>query len=157
MIHLCYEYKTDAQCSTPGSILRYHRTFKGLTTRQLAEQVGIVPATLILYENDKNPIKYDTAVALAERLNIDRSCLLDEYTRFIDYPCGELLRNMRKQFSFTQDEISSEIGVSQTAYSGWERGIKKPRRQEYEKILVAIKKHGIDVTELFKKPEALHI
>ena len=86
MIHLTFDYKTDEKCTTPGQYLKYHRTFQGLSTRELAEKVGIVPATLVLYENDRHPIKYSTAVALANVLGIDRNRLLDEYTAFVDYP-----------------------------------------------------------------------
>ena len=85
MIHLTFDYKTDEKCTTPGQYLKYHRTFQGLSTRELAEKVGIVPATLVLYENDRHPIKYSTAVALANVLGIDRNRLLDEYTAFVDY------------------------------------------------------------------------
>ena len=82
MIHLTFDYKTDEKCTTPGQYLKYHRTFQGLTTRELAEKVGIVPATLVMYENDRHPIKYKTAVALANALGIDRNRLLDEYKAY---------------------------------------------------------------------------
>ena len=77
MIHLTFDYKSDKDCTTPGQYLKYHRTFQGLTTRELAEKVGIVPATLVLYENDRHPIKYITAVSLANELVIDLNRLLD--------------------------------------------------------------------------------
>lgn len=67
MIHLTFDYKNDKSCTTPGQYLKYHRTCLGLTTRQLAEKVGIVPATLVLYENDRHPIKHSTPVALANQ------------------------------------------------------------------------------------------
>lgn len=73
MIHLSLDYKSDQDCRTPGEYLRYHRTFQGKSTREVAESVGIVPATLILYENDKHPIKYNTAVSLAKELKLTGS------------------------------------------------------------------------------------
>ena len=85
MIHLTLDYRNDEKCQTPGEYLRYHRTLQGKTTREVAESAGIVPATLVLYENDKHPIKYKTAVALADELNIDLQRLLDSYTAFVDY------------------------------------------------------------------------
>ena len=102
MIHLTFDYQSDEGCTTPGQYLRYHRTFQGLTTRELAEKVGVVPATLVLYENDRHPIKHSTAVALANALGIDRSRLLDKYTVFVDYPYSSLLKKVRREFSFTQ-------------------------------------------------------
>ena len=47
MIHLTFDYQSDEGCTTPGQYLRYHRTFQGLTTRELAEKVGVVPAFLL--------------------------------------------------------------------------------------------------------------
>jgi transcriptional regulator with XRE-family HTH domain len=146
MIHLSLDYRDDKACSTPSEYLRYHRTMRGLSTRELADKVGVVPATLAIYEKDNNhPIKYDTAVALAEELGIDRKRLFDEYTAFIDCPYQELLRQVRQDLSLTQEQIAEEIGVAQNAYSAWERGSRTPRRKEYEKIAVAFKKRKINI------------
>lgn len=135
MIHLTFDYKTDEKCTTPGQYLKYHRTFQGFTTRELAEKVGIVPATLVLYENDRHPIKHSTAVALANALGIDRNRLLDKYTAFVDYPYSSLLKKVRQELSLTQMQMAEVIGIGQTSYSGWEREIRVPRRKEYEKSL----------------------
>lgn len=132
MIHLTFDYKTDEKCTTPGQYLKYHRTFQGLTTRELAEKVGIVPATLVLYENDRHPIKHGTAVALANALGIDRNRLLDEYTAFVDYPYSSLLKKVRQELSLTQMQMAEVIGIGQTTYSGWEREARVPRRKEYD-------------------------
>ena len=149
MIHLTFDYKNDKSCTTPGQYLKYHRTFQGLTTRQLAEKVGIVPATLVLYENDRHPIKHSAAVALAHELGIDRSRLLDEYTAFVDYPCSSILKKVRNDLSLTQAQISEMIGIGQTTYSGWEREIRIPRRQEYERICAALEKLEVDMRTYF--------
>lgn len=145
MIHLTFDYKTDEKCTTPGQYLKYHRTFQGFTTRELAEKVGIVPATLVLYENDRHPIKHSTAVALANALGIDRNRLLDKYTAFVDYPYSSLLKKVRQELSLTQMQMAEVIGIGQTSYSGWEREIRVPRRKEYEKILAALKKLKVNV------------
>ena len=112
MIHLTFDYQSDEGCTTPGQYLRYHRTFQGLTTRELAEKVGVVPATLVLYENDRHPIKHSTAVALANVLGIDRSRLLDEYTVFVDYPYSSLLKKVRRELSFIPRTASSITTLS---------------------------------------------
>ena len=49
-------------------MLKYYRQRKGLTTRQLAESIGVVPATVLMYERERFPIPYQTAVAMAEVL-----------------------------------------------------------------------------------------
>lgn len=149
LIHLRFEYQSDRECKTPGAYLRYHRTFQGISTRELAEKVNVVPATLTLYENDRHPIKYATAIAIANKLGIDRNRLLDEYTSFIDQPCCKLLRTVRKSLSMSQMQMSAEIVVAQTAYSKWERGTGNPRRQEYEKIMAAFTRLGVDMHSAF--------
>ena len=145
MIHLTFDYKTDEKCTTPGQYLKYHRTFQGLSTRELAEKVGIVPATLVLYENDRHPIKHSTAVALANALGIDRNRLLDKYTAFVDYPYSSLLKKVRQDLSLTQIQMAELIGIGQTSYSGWEREIRVPRRKEYDKILATLEKLRVNV------------
>lgn len=145
MLHLQYDFENSDNCDTAGKALRYYRLHKGYSTRELAEKVGVVPATITLYENDKNPIKYKTAVLLADMLGVERKLLLDEYTTFIDYPYNMLLQEVRKQLSLNQSQLAREIGVAQSAYSAWERAARTPRRQEYEKILPLIKRANIHI------------
>ena len=125
--------------------MRYYRIHKGYTTRELANLVGVVPATITLYENDKNPIKYKTAVLLADILEIDRQLLLDDYTIFVDYPCNALLQEVRTKLSINQFQMAQRIGVAPNAYSAWERATRTPRRKEYEKILPLIKETNIKI------------
>lgn len=143
ILHLRYDFENSDNCDTVGKILRYYRLHSGYSTRELAERVSVVPATITLYENDKHPIKYKTAVLLAEVLGIDRKLLFDEYTSFVDYPCDMLLREVRERLSLNQWQMAQEIGVAQSAYSAWERAARTPRRQEYKKIAPLIKKANI--------------
>ncbi|MDL2294833.1 helix-turn-helix domain-containing protein [Ruminococcaceae bacterium OttesenSCG-928-D13] len=147
MIHLVLDYADDKGLA-PGEYLRYHRTFQGISTKALAEKAGIVPGTLTLYEKGKHPIKHSAAVALAQELGIDRQRLLDEYTSFVDFPCGELLQQARNKLSLSQAQIAAEIGVAQNSYSGWERGARTPRRKEYKNIVSAFKKRKVDIHHL---------
>lgn len=111
----------------------------------MADKAGVVPATIVLYENDRHDIPYDTAIVISEILGIDRDCLLNEYTRFLDYPYNMLLKQVRTQLELSQMQFSQEIGVAQSAYSRWERGAGKPRRQEYEKIKTVLSKNHLDI------------
>lgn len=125
--------------------MRYHRKFQNLSTRELADKVNIVPATVVLYENNRHDIPYNTAIAIAEVLGIDRSRLMNPYTAFVDSPCSELLKQIRTQLDMSQMQFSAEIGVAQSAYSKWERGAGRPRRQEYEKIAAAMQRNKLDI------------
>ena len=145
MLHLQYDFENSNNCDTAGKTLRYYRIHKGYTTRELANLVGVVPATITLYENDKNPIKYKTAVLLADILEIDRQLLLDDYTTFVDYPCNALLHEVRSKLSLNQSQMAQRIGIASNAYSAWERATRTPRRKEYEKILPLIKEANIKI------------
>ena len=145
MLHLQYDFENSNNCDTAGKTLRYYKIHKGYTTRELANLVGVVPATITLYENDKNPIKYKTAVLLADILEIDRQLLLDDYTTFVDYPCNELLQEVRSKLSLNQSQMAQRIGIAPNAYSAWERATRTPRRKEYKKILPLIKQANIKI------------
>ncbi len=145
MLHLQYDFENSNNCDTAGKTLRYYRIHKGYTTRELANLVGVVPATITLYENDKNPIKYKTAVLLADILEIDRQLLLDDYTTFVDYPCNALLQKVRSKLSLNQSQMAQRIGVAPNAYSAWERATRTPRRKEFDKIFPLIKEADIKI------------
>lgn len=91
LIHLNFCFEGFPIKQTPAAMLKYYRQRKCLTTRQLAESVGVVPATVLMYERGQFPIPYQTAVAMAEVLEIDRNLLFDEFAQFMDYPL--LLKN----------------------------------------------------------------
>lgn len=59
--------------------MRYYRQLRCSTTRQLADKLHIVPATILGYEQGRFPIPYDIAVLLAEELQISQSLLFDDF------------------------------------------------------------------------------
>ena len=103
-LNFCFESIPDEP--TPAAMLRYYRQRKGLTTRQLAESVGIVPATVLMYERERFPIPYQTAVAMAKVLEIDRNLLFDEFAQFMDYPYSDKLREIRKVYGLNQTDFA---------------------------------------------------
>mgnify|MGYP000054900826 CR=1 FL=1 len=97
-------------------MLKYYRQRKGLTTRQLAESIGVVPATVLMYERERFPIPYQTAVAMAEVLEIDRNLLFDEFAQFMDYPYSDRLREVRKAHRLNQATFAEKAGISLSIY-----------------------------------------
>lgn len=87
---------------TPAALLKYYQQGNGLATRQLAESVEIVPATLLMYEREHFPIPYQTAVAFADILEIDRNLLFDDFAQFTDYPYNDKLREVKKTYGLNQ-------------------------------------------------------
>lgn len=92
LIHLTTLFEGKPNNNKPSDNLRYYRLRKSLTTRQLAETIGIVPATIVQYENNLHPIPHDTAILLANILEIDVSLLFDEFATFIAAPYTKVLQ-----------------------------------------------------------------
>lgn len=86
LIYLTLPFEKRPKGNQPGEYLRYYRLQNNLTTSQLAEQVGILPATLLKYEQGFTPISYDTAVRLSEHLKIDALFICDSFAAFIASP-----------------------------------------------------------------------
>ena len=57
-----------------------------MTTRQLAEKLDIVPATVVMYESGKHPIPYDVAIKLAGVLKIEAALFYDDFPVSLPYP-----------------------------------------------------------------------
>ena len=134
----CFEGVPTKQ--TPAATLRYYRQRKGLTTRQLAESVGIVPATLLMYEREKFPIPYQTAVAFADILEIDRNLLFDDFAQFMDYPYSEKLREVRKAYGLNQTDFATKANICYSIYAKWETAARQPSRKMYEQLVAAYPK-----------------
>lgn len=134
-MHLKFCFEGIPTKQTPGNILRYYRLRKGLTTRQLAEGVGIVPATVLMYEREQFPIPYQTAVAFAHILEIDSNLLFDEFARFMDYPYSVKLREVRKAYRLNQTDFAEKAEISYGIYAKWETAVRQPSRKMYEQLV----------------------
>lgn len=66
--------------------MRYYRQLRELTTRQLAEKLNIVPATVLAYEQGRFPIPYEISIAAAEMLHISEELLFDDFCVFMIIP-----------------------------------------------------------------------
>ena len=97
-----------------------------MTTRQLADCIDVVPATILMYEKGKHPIPYDVALRLAEVLEIDVSLLFDDFSRFIAIPYSEALRDVRAALELSQRAFAERIGVAPSYYYKLEEGNRRP-------------------------------
>lgn len=123
----------------PGDYLRYYRLRKSLTTRQVAEVIGVVPTTIIQYERNLHPIPHDTAVLLAEILEIDTSLLFDEFATFIAAPYTDELKRIRSEMNLSQREFAEMNGIAPSYYYKIEEGARRPSRKLYHQIMEHIK------------------
>lgn len=119
--------------------MRYYRLKKSLTTRQIAEAIGIVPATIIQYERNLHPIPHDIAVLLAKILGIDTSLLFDEFATFIAAPYTDELKRIRNEVNLNQREFAEMNGITSSYYYKIEEGARRPSRKIYHQIMKGIK------------------
>ena len=136
-MHFKFCFESIPTDQTPAAMLRYYRQRKGLTTRQLAESVGIVPATLLMYERGKFPIPYPTAVAFADILEIDRNLLFDDFAQFMNYPYNDKLREVRKAYGLNQTNFAEKADICYSIYFKWETAARQPSRKMYEQLVTA--------------------
>ena len=116
--------------------MRHYRRLRGLTTRQLAEKLNIVPATVLGYEQGHFPIPYEISIAAAEMLQITKELLFDDFCIFISAPYTEILHTVRKRYGLNQVDFAENAGISPSIYAKWESGSRRPSRKMYQQLKV---------------------
>ena len=136
LMHLRFIFEALSNLCAPGEYMRYYRQLRGLTTRQLAEKLNIVPATVLGYEQGRFPIPYEIAVAAAEILHIPKELLFDDFCVFISAPYTEVLHTVRKRYGLNQVDFAENAGISPSIYAKWESGSRRPSRKMYQQLKV---------------------
>lgn len=123
-----------------------------MSTRQLADCIDVVPATILLYENGKHPIPYDIALRLAEVLEIDVFLLFDDFSLFLAIPYNEALKNVRTALGVSQKAFAEQMEIVPSYYYKLEEGNRRPSRKVYQKICAALEATGLQTSLLWKLP-----
>lgn len=150
LLHLTIPFEVKPKSNLPGDNLKYYRQRKQMTTRQLAEKLDIVPATVVMYENRKHPIPYETAVKLADVLEIDADLLYDDFSRFLAAPYTEALKGVRTALGLSQKAFAEKVGIAPSYYSKLEEGNRRPSRKVYCQICSTIKAANPQTSHLWK-------
>ena len=116
LLHLTIPFEEKPKTNLPSDNLRYYRQRKQMTTRQLAEKLNIVPATIVMYENGKHPIPYAVSIKLADVLEIEASLLYDDFSRFLAVPYTEALKSVRTALGLSQKAFAEQIGIVPSYY-----------------------------------------
>lgn len=134
LMHLRFTFESLNTLNSPGEYVRYYRQLRGLTTRQLAEKLNIVPATVLAYEQERFPIPYEISIAAAETLHISEELLFDDFCIFISAPYTEILHTVRKRYGLNQVDFAQKAGISPSIYAKWEAGNRRPSRKMYQQL-----------------------
>lgn len=135
MLHLTIPFEEKPKTNLPGDNLRYYRLRKRLTTRQLAEQIDVVPATILMYEQNKHPIPYDVANELSKALKVDAGILYDDFADFLDTPYSEALKSIRLAMGMSQKAFAEHIEVIPSYYYKLEARHRRPSRKVYLRMV----------------------
>lgn len=152
LLHLTIPFEEKPKTNLPSDNLRYYRQRKQMTTRQLAEKLNIVPATIVMYENGKHPIPYDVSIKLADVLEIEASLLYDDFSRFLAVPYTEALKSVRTALGLSQKAFAEQIGIVPSYYYKIEEGNRRPSRKVYQKICAALEATGRQTSLLWAQP-----
>lgn len=152
LLHLTIPFEEKPKTNLPGDNLRYYRQRKQMTTRHIAEKLDIVPATVTMYENGKQPIPYDVAVKLADILEIEASLLYDDFSRFLAVPYTEALKSVRTALGLSQKAFAEQIEIAPGYYYKLEGGNRRPSRKIYQKICAMLEATGLQTSLLWEHP-----
>lgn len=128
-------FEEKPKSNLPGENLKYYRQRKSLTTRQIAEQIEVVPATILMYEQNKHPIPYDVANSLASVLEVNAEGLYDDFAVFLATPYSEVLKDIRMVVGMSQKAFAEHIGVIPSYYYKLESGHRRPSRKVYQRMV----------------------
>ena len=135
MLQVTIPFEEKPTSNLPGDNLRYYRQRKSLTTRQLAEQIDVVPATILMYEQNKHPIPFDVANSLADALDVNADLLYDDFAVFLVTPYSEALKDIRMSIGMSQRAFAEHIGVIPSYYYKLESGHRRPSRKVYQRMV----------------------
>ena len=152
LLHLTITFEVKPKSNLPGDNLRYYRQRKQMTTRQLAEKLDILPATVVMYENGKHPIPYDTAVKLAYILEIDADLLYDDFSQFLAAPYTEALKGVRTALGLSQKAFAEQMEIVPSYYYKLEEGNRRPSRKVYQKIYATLETTSLQTSLLGEHP-----
>ena len=152
LLHLTIPFEEKPKTNLPGDNLRYYRQRKQMTTRHIAEKLDIVPATVTMYENGKQPIPYDVAVKLADILEIEESLLYDDFSHFLATPYTEALKSVRMVLGLSLKAFAEQIEIVPSYYYKLERGNRRPSRKIYQKICAMLEATGLQTSLLWEHP-----
>lgn len=130
--------------------LRQVRKNKGLTIKEVAEDVGIADNTLQQYETEKREPKKETWIKLANYYCVPVAYLMGlpdglvqhinkTQTMTIDDVKSNRLRELRKKLGFTRKQVSEDmkecgIDIPASTLSSYEKGVRKPKIDKLEDL-----------------------
>lgn len=113
--------------------LRWCRHSRGLTQKEVADQLGISAGVYKELEAGTKNIPAELAHQLAELYGIPPEDLMDGYCRFQTAGQARQIRNLRSSLQMSRTAFAARMGIPLSSLRAWENGKKAVSRQSWER------------------------
>ena len=129
-------YTSPGQLHTVPEKIRYYRHKHLLHQRDVANALNIERTVYQSCEYDTHEYyPLETLEKLAEFYHIPAENLMDEYHIFLYHDPGSQIKQFRKQYGYTQEQLADKLGVWKQSIRAWEKGYKKISREHYNRFI----------------------
>jgi len=126
--------RTISGNASVGEKIRFYRVKRDIHGYMLAEMIGLSRHAIIYYENNQTEPLLEDLKKIATALDVEADKLYDDYYRFLDYPCGEKIKEIREERGLYQHQLAKVLGADRRTIERWERGYGVIKRATWEKL-----------------------
>jgi len=126
--------RTISECASVFEKIRFYRTKRDISSNMLAAMVGLSRYAIMYYENNQTEPLLEDLKKIAVALDIEADKLYDDYYRFLDYPYGERIKEIRKEHGLFQHQLAKMLGSDRRTIERWEHGRGVIKRATWEKL-----------------------
>ena len=134
LYHATFEMRKISESASVSEKIRFFRTKRDIHGHALAEMIGLSRYAIMYYENNQTEPLLEDLKKIANALGIEADILYDDYYRFLDYPCGEKIKDIRKEHGLYQHQLAKMLGVDRRTIERWEHGRGVIKRATWEKF-----------------------
>ena len=121
---------------TVSEKIRYYRHKHLLHQRDVAIALNMERSVYQACEYDTHDYyPLETLKKLADFYRIPIENLMDEYHLFLYRDPGQHIRQFRKKYGYTQQQLADKLGVWRQSVRAWEKGYKKISKAHYIRLM----------------------
>ncbi len=132
---------------TIGQAIMYYRKQRGISRLQLMQLCEGTPklASIKEFEHETETPRYETVNRIAKALKIDPQLLYDDYLKFVAYPCGKRIQEIRQELNLFERGFAKEFGLDVTSVHSWETSECNVSRKTYSKLVTYCEEKSISL------------
>ena len=126
--------RSISESASVSEKIRFYRTKRDISSNMLAAMVGLSRYAIMYYENNQTEPLLEDLKKIAAALGIEVDMLYDDYYRFLDYPYGEKIKDIRNEYGLYQHKLAKMLGADRRTIERWEHGRGVIKRATWEKL-----------------------